>query len=122
MGTSTRAVRSTTNAFRYQLTSQMESDYGASLLYNARKRRVPERNNRINYYEGDTDSDNESQGHNTEDSIMVKRSWAKKRKVKVFDDDSDEDISLSRLAAVQDAGPKEDGPSGKLFRGFPTEV
>jgi hypothetical protein len=121
MRTSTQIVRRSTNHFDFQLSSQMASSYGASLSYNA-KRKTPERNDPISYYEGDTDSEDEYQGHDPEDTIIVDGPLNKKRKVVILDDDSDEDISPAKLSVVKDDGLKEDGPAGKLFRGLPTEV
>jgi len=121
MRASTRAVRST-NRFESQLANQMARDYGASLSYNGRKRQTPERNSRISYYEGDTESEDEYQGLDPEDTIIVGGPWNKKRKVIDLDDDSDEDIPLANLPVVRDDGPMEDSPTGKIFREFPTEV
>lgn len=100
----------------------MAGSYRASLSYNARKRKAPERKSPISYYEGDTESEDEYQGHDPEDTIIVDGPWNKKRKVIILDDDSDEDIPLTKLPIVKDDGPKEDGPAGKLFRSLPTEV
>ena len=122
MRASTRAVRNSTNPFESQLAIQMARDYGATLSYNARKRKAPERNSRISYYEGDSDAEDEFQGEDPEDTIIVEGPWSKKRKVIVLDDDSDEDIPLAMLSAIKDDGLKEDGHAGKLFRGLPTEV
>jgi hypothetical protein len=121
MRASTRAVRNT-NRFGSQLANQMARDYGASLSYSGRKREAPERDSRISYYEGDTESEDEYQGLDPEDTIIVDEPCNKKRKVIDLDDDSDEDIPLANLPAVRDDGPMDDSPAGEIFRGFPTEV
>ena len=126
MRASTRATRSSMNSFESQMSRQMASNYEASLSYNVRKRKTPERNDRISYYKGDTDSEADYQGYDPEDTILVKGPWSKKRKVIALDDSSDdepaENIRLANLSVVKDEEPKEDGSAGKLFRELPTEV
>lgn len=87
---------------------------------------MPQRNTPVSYYEGDTESEDEFEGKSPEDTIIVDGPWEKKRKMIVLDDsdddDDDGDIPPVKLTVVKDDSLKEDGPAGKLFRGFPTEV
>jgi hypothetical protein len=103
----------------------MATDYGASLSHNFRKRKTPQRKNPISYREADSESEDNYQGEDPEDTIIVAGPWNKRRKVIVLDDsDDDDDIPLAKLTVTKkNDGPKEeDGPTGKLFRGLPTEV
>jgi hypothetical protein len=102
----------------------LANDYGASLSHNVRKRKTPQRNTPVSYYEGDTESEDELRDENLEDTIIVDGPWEKKRKVIVLEDSDDGggDNLVVKLTVAKDDSPKEDGPAGKLFRGFPTEV
>jgi len=128
MRASTRAVavRGSANLFKSERSGYIASSYGASRSYQPRKRKTPERSERISYYEGDTESEDDYQGYDPEDTIVVKGPWTKKRKVIVLDDSSDvepdEAIPPANLPVVKVEEPKEDGSGGKLFRTLPTEV
>jgi hypothetical protein len=127
MRASILAARSSTNCFHSGFDSQaaqkLAKNYGTSLSHNSRKRTTPQRNSPVSYYEGDTESEDEFRGESPEDTIIVDGPREKKRKVIVLDDSNDDgDNSLVKLTVAKDDGPKEDGPAGKLFRGFPTEV
>ncbi len=128
MRASILAARSSNNCFHSGFDSQtaqkLANDYGASLSHNVRKRKTPQRNTPVSYYEGDTESEGEFRDESLEGTIIVDGPWGKKRKVIVLDDsdDDDGDIPVVTLTVAKDDGPKEDGPAGKLFRGFPTEV
>jgi hypothetical protein len=131
MRASTLAARSSTNCFHSSFDSQtaqkLANDYGASLSHNVKKRKTPQRSTPVSYYEGDAESEDEFGGESPEDTIIVDGLWEKKRKVIVLDesdddDDDDGDNPPVKLTVAKDDGPREDGPAGKLFRGFPTEV
>ena len=128
MRASILAARSGKNCFHSSFDSQtaqkLANDYGASLSHNVRKRKTPQWNTPVSYYEGDTESEDELRDESLEDTIIVDGPWEKKRKVIVLDDSDDDggDIPLVKSTFAKDDGPKEDGPAGKLFRGFPTEV
>ena len=127
MRASTVAARSSTTCFHSSFDSQtaqkLANDYGASLSHNVRKRKTPQRKTPVSYYEGDTESEDEFGSESPEDTIIVDVPWEKKRKMIVLDDsdDDDGDIPPVKLTVVKDDS-LEDGPAGKLFRGFPTEV
>jgi len=120
------AVRSSANLFKSERSDYIASNYGASLSYDPRKRKTPERNERISYYEGDTESEDDYQGYDPEDTIIVKGPWSKKRKTLVLDnssnDEPDEEIPYANVPVVKDEEPKRDGSAGKLFITLPTEV
>ncbi len=127
MRASTLAARSSTNCFHSSFDSQtaqkLANDYGTSLSQNVRKRKTPQRNTPISYYEGDTGSEDGFRGEIPQDTIIVDGPWEKKRKVIVLENsDDDGDNPPVKLTFAENDGPKEDGPAGKLFRGFPTEV
>ena len=128
MQASTRsvAVRSSTNILNSERSDYLASSYGALLSCNPRKRKTLERNDRVNYFEGDTDSEDDYQGYDPKDTIIVKGPWSKKRKVVVLedssDDEPDQDTPPANLPVVKVEERKEDGSAGKLFRTLPTEV
>jgi hypothetical protein len=133
MRASLLAASSSSHRFESQFIHQIASSYHAPLSHNARKRKTPQRNNPVSYYESDTESEEDYQGLDPEDTIIVKSPKGKKRKViEVIElddseDDSD-DIPLAQLSprklipVAKIVAPKESGRAGVLFKGMPTEV
>jgi hypothetical protein len=114
MPTKARAARSA-NHFEAQIAKSLANSFGVPLSHSTRRRKTPKETTRINYYDGDTESEEEFEVD--EDTIIVDCGPWKKRKIIAVDSDTDEDIPLAKLSVR-----KGDGPAGKLFRGLPTEV